>query len=145
MIYIRQININDNFNQYMKCVEDLNNASVNTANFEQMKRSLIERASNIITYVVVLDDIIVATATCIFERKIRYKQLCCHIEDVGVHPEYRKKGFGKMIMDHCIGVAKGKKCYKVKLFCSDHLLSFYAGMGFKKNNNGMEKVLIPVG
>lgn len=141
MLYIRQLNINDNFAQYMKCVEELNGSDVSIANIEQMKRAFMGRSNNIVTYVITIDNNIVATATCLFEKKIRYNQLCCHIEDVGVHPDFRKRGLGKMIIDYCVNVAKNKKCYKVKLCCADHLLNFYSGMGFKKNNNSMEKVV----
>lgn len=141
MVYIRPINVNDDFNGYMECVRDLNSPNVETCNVEQMKLGLSRRLGNIITYVVVLDEKIVATATCIFEKKIRYEKLCCHIEDVGVHPDFRKSGYGKLIVDHCVSVARTKRCYKVKLFCNDSLEPFYRGMGFKKHNNGMEKSL----
>lgn len=141
MLYIRPININDDFDRYMECVGELNSSELMLCSREQMKRALMTRPSNIITYVITVDNIIVATATCLFEKKLRYSQLCCHIEDVGVHPDHRKKGYGKMIMDYCIGVARSKQCYKVKLFCSSQLETFYSGMGFKRNNNGMEKIL----
>jgi len=141
MIYIRPINVNDDFNQYMECVKDLNNMGVETCNVEQMRNSLSRRPGNIITYVIVSNENIIATGTCIFEKKLRYDKLCCHIEDVGVHPDFRKNGYGKLIVDHCVSVARTKRCYKVKLFCDNSLESFYKGMGFKKNNNGMEKSL----
>lgn len=141
MLYIRPITINDDLNQYMKCVESLNNKDVSVCNYEQMKRVLISRHNNIVTYILTDDAKIVAAATCIFEKKIRYNQPCCHIEDVGVDPEERSKGYGKLIVDHCVREARLKNCYKVKLFCSNELVNFYSGMGFKRNNNGMEKVL----
>jgi len=142
MIYIRPININDNLVQYMGCVEDLNSSGVELASVEQIRRSLSSRPSNIITYLILDNEYIVATATCIFEKKLRYNKLCCHIEDVGVHKNYRLRGFGKLIVDHCISVAVSKKCYKVKLCCSNELEPFYRNMGFKKNNLGMEKILV---
>lgn len=142
MLHIRPININDDLQKYIECINDLNSNSVIVASNEQIKRNLIKRSNNIITYVIADNDLILATATVIIETKLRYTQPCCHIEDVGVHPEYRGKGYGKMIVNHCLGIAKSKKCYKVKLFCSDNLLNFYSGMGFKKNNNGMEKNLL---
>lgn len=133
------MDLKDDFNQYMRCVEDLNGLHMELANFEQMKRGLSCRSNNIITYVLLLDDKIVAAATVIFEKKLRYNQLCCHIEDVGVDPDYRKKGYGKMIVDHCILISKIKGCYKVKLNCSDHNIEFYNKLGFKVSNNGMEQ------
>ena len=135
------MNINDDFSRYMECVSELNGRDISVASIEQMRRGLIGRHGNIVTYVITLNDSIVATATCLFEKKLRYNQLCCHIEDVGVHPQYRNKGYGKMIVDHCLRMAKTKGCYKAKLFCSNDLMIFYTGMGFKRNNNGMEKSL----
>lgn len=96
MLYIRLININDDFNRYMECVSELNGSGMGLCNIEQMKRNLMTRGSNILTYVITLDNVIVATATVIFETKLRYKQLCCHIEDVGgVHPDFRKRDVGE--------------------------------------------------
>lgn len=139
MLYIRQIDVNDDFDRYMECVNELNGANMSLANKEQMKRNLTKRNSNIITYVITLDDKIVSTATVIFETKLRYNRLCCHIEDVGVHPDFRKKGYGKMVVDHCINIAKIKDCYKVKLCCSDKNVTFYDKFGFKVSSNGMEQ------
>lgn len=141
MIYIRPLNINDNLSEYMECVKDLNNTGVEISSVEQMKRTLLSRPGNIVTYVITVENKIVATATCIFEKKIRYNQPCCHIEDVGVNKDFRKQGLGKMIVDHCVGVAKAKQCYKIKLFCDNQLENFYNGCGFRKTNCGMEKVL----
>lgn len=140
-MYVRPLNIHDNLLDYMECVKELNNPDIEINSIEQMKRALLSRPGNIITYVVVMEDKIVAAATCIFEKKIRYQKLCCHIEDVGVNKDFRKQGLGKIIVDHCVFVAKLKKCYKVKLFCSDHLEKFYSRLGFNKTNAGMEQVL----
>lgn len=138
-MYIRQLNINDDFSQYMRCVEDLNGSYGGICNIEQMKRGFSNRSNNITTYVLVDDNKILSTATVIFEKKIRYQRLCCHIEDVGVDPDYRKKGYGKLIVEHCIMVAKAKDCYKVKLCCSDKNVTFYDKMGFVVSSNGMEQ------
>lgn len=144
MLYIRNLNVNDDFNQYMKCVEDLNGASADVCNVEEMRRNFITRPNNIVTYVITIDDKIVSTASVIFEKKLRYKRLCCHIEDVGVDRDYRKKGYGKMIVEHCILIAKTKDCYKVKLNCSDKNVKFYEKLGFICSSNGMEKVLTKI-
>lgn len=49
-----------------------------------------------------------------------------------------------MIVNHCLGVARGKKCYKVKLCCSDKNVGFYSQLGFDVSSNGMEKVLTKI-
>lgn len=139
MLNIRLININDDFNRYMECVEELNGQGMDLCNIEQMRSMLINRTKNIMTYVLTLDNLIVSTATIIFENKLRYQKPCCHIEDVGVHPDFRKKGYGKMIVDHCIMVAKSEGCYKIKLCCSDKNVVFYNKSDFKISSNGMEQ------
>lgn len=144
MLYIRPININDDFERYLECVSELNGKDMSISNTEQMKQNFMKRPGNIITYVITFDNIIVSTATIIFETKLRYIQPCCHIEDVGVHTDHRKEGYGKMIVDHCVSVARAKKCYKVKLNCSNKNMSFYSKLGFNVSSNGMEKVLTKI-
>lgn len=136
---IRPISIYDNMNEYMECVKDLNNSSNDISSIEQIAGGLSVRPDNIVTYVCICDKKIVATATCLFEKKLRYNKMCCHLEDVGVHPNYRNKGLGKLIVKYCVSIAYSKECYKIKLHCSDQLLGFYEQLGFTKINNGMEK------
>lgn len=141
MLFIRPITIYDNLNQYMECVKDLNSSGVGVSSVDQMVGWLDSRQDNIITYVCVEGKDILATATCIFERKLRYNQLCCHLEDVGVRPDKRSLGLGRLMVNHCVGVAQSKDCYKVKLHCSDSLIGFYKNLGFCQNNYGMEKII----
>ena len=123
--------------QYLECVEDLNNANVRHSRIKNAINILKSRPDNIITFMLLDENILVATATIIMEDKIRYKQKCCHIEDVAVMSAYRKKGYGKAIVEHCINYAVGENCYKVRLNCADHLIKFYSGAGFKNIDNGM--------
>lgn len=140
MFYIRPISIYDNLSEYMECVKDLNGPDVSVSNEQEMMGWLFSRPDNIVTYVCVDDNKkIVATATCLFERKLRYNQLCCHLEDVGVVQGCRSMGLGRLMVNYCVGEAKSRGCYKIKLHCSDKLLGFYEHLGFVKNNNGMEK------
>lgn len=135
---IKILEPNDNILDYIECTKELNNPGIALSTPEEIKYSLGERPLNILTFVMVLDDNrIVASATVIMEKKLRYGQLCCHIEDVGVHPEFRNKGYGKDIVDYCIKVAKSNNCYKIKLNCVDSLIKFYEKLGFELNGNHM--------
>jgi GNAT superfamily N-acetyltransferase len=127
----------DYIEQYLECVGDLNNPSVRQSRVKNAIDILKSRPDNIITFMLLDANILVATATIIMEDKIRYKQKCCHIEDVAVMSAYRKKGYGKAIVEHCINYAVGENCYKVRLNCADHLIKFYSGAGFKNIDNGM--------
>ena len=63
-------------------------------------------------------------------RKIRSYAL---IENVITHPEKRKKGYGKMVINKAIEHAKSNNCYKVMLFSSSKRKiahKFYKALGF---------------
>jgi glucosamine-phosphate N-acetyltransferase len=127
----------DNIQDYIDCIKDLNNINVPTTSIEEIVKNINERPDNIITFILVEDKRIVATSTIIMEKKLRYKQLCCHIEDVGVHPHCRGKGYGKKIVKYCIKVAQINNCYKVKLNCNDNLIQFYFKLGFVQDGKYM--------
>lgn len=129
-MFIKLFNRNDCGLDYLDCLEDLNSRSEILCSEEEVKNFLLFRPSNILTFVGIEDQKIVATATVILEQKLRYKNMCCHIEDVGVHRDYRKKGYGKKIVEHCISFAQEKKCYKIKLNCKPSLVEFYEKLGF---------------
>lgn len=134
---IKVLERSDNIAQYLECVESLNNKDILLSNVDQIKSILSIRPTNILTFIGIVDFNIVATATTIMERKLRYNQLCCHIEDVGVHPLFRKKGYGKEIVQYCVDMAKFNKCYKVKLNCKKDLVDFYVKLGFVDNEQHM--------
>lgn len=131
------LNPTDNIQDYIECTKKLNNAGVPLASIEQICDALMVRPSNVLTFVGKLGDRIVATATVIMEKKLRYNSLCCHIEDVGVHPEFRNRGYGKDIVEYCVKVARSNGCYKIKLNCNDELLGFYTKIGFVNKGNHM--------
>ena len=135
---VKILESNDNISDYMRCIEDLNDSNNGITSEEDIKNTLATRPLNVLTFVGVLaDKTIVATATVIMEKKLRYHRLCCHIEDVGVHPDFRKKGYGKTIVEYCVKVALHNNCYKIKLNCADHLVKFYGDLGFEMNGNHM--------
>lgn len=135
---IKILETSDNISDYLKCIESLNNSTGDVASEEDIKKFLATRPLNILTFVVVNDDNrIVATSTVIMEKKLRYHRLCCHIEDVGVHPDFRKQGYGKLIVNFCVKVAMNNNCYKIKLNCADNLVKFYEALGFEMNGNHM--------
>ncbi|AYV82182.1 MAG: acetyltransferase GNAT family protein [Homavirus sp.] len=76
---------------------------------------------------------IVATGSIFIEHKfIRNLSSVAHIEDVVVDPEYRGHNLGKSIVNHLIGIAIDKGCYKVILDCSDNNIVFYEKCGFAR-------------
>lgn len=89
-------------------------------------------------WVIEKDDKIIASATILFEYKFIFNCCClAHIEDVIVDENYRKQGFGKMIIKHLIEIAEKNNCYKISLDCSDDNIRFYELCGFSKRGNQM--------
>lgn len=135
---IKILEATDNILDYIECTKELNNPGVELSSVEEIKETIQLRPSNTLTFVAInADNRIVATATIIVEKKLRYRRLCCHIEDVGVHPNFRNKGYGALIVNYCIDVAKKNNCYKIKLNCADGLVKFYGKLGFDLNGNHM--------
>jgi glucosamine-phosphate N-acetyltransferase len=83
-------------------------------------------------YVAYTNNKIVGTITLLVEPKIIHNAgKVGHIEDVVVHTKYRKRGIGKLLIDHVKTVAKEKECYKIILDCDEHNIGFYEKSGFK--------------
>jgi GNAT superfamily N-acetyltransferase len=58
------------------------------------------------------------------------------IENVVTHPDYRRRGLGKAVLQHALYVAWEANCYKVMLLTGSkqpEVLQFYEEAGFKRN------------
>ncbi|GAH34488.1 unnamed protein product, partial [marine sediment metagenome] len=77
-------------------------------------------------------EIIIGCVTILIEDKIIHNGgKVGHIEDVVVSNDYRGKGIGKIIINHCVALAKESGCYKVILDCNEENTKFYEKCGFK--------------
>ena len=54
------------------------------------------------------------------------------IERVAVLPAYRKRGFGKKLMETAIGLVRDRQIPEVKLNAQVHARSFYEKLGFQQ-------------
>ena len=72
---------------------------------------------------------VVGYGSIFIERKIRGGKKG-HIEDIAVHPDFRKKGIGKLLINALYQIAQEEKCYKVSLVCKEGNLSFYQKCDF---------------
>jgi len=78
-------------------------------------------------------EIIVGCSTILIENKIIHEGgKVGHIEDVVIHNKYRKRGIGKLLVDHCVKVGKKMGCYKIILDCDRNNTGFYEKCGFKQ-------------
>lgn len=126
-----------NIEDYFECVEELMNAGDKSSMKELGDKLLTLHKDRYEVYVYLIDNKIVATTAILYEYKLRYKQPKAYIEDVAVHKQYRGRGLGKKMVEHCVKVAKEKNCYKIVLSCNDDLVDFYRGLGFEKDINFM--------
>ena len=72
---------------------------------------------------------VVGYGSIFIERKIRGGKMG-HIEDIAVHPDFKNKGIGRIIIDALFQISQKEKCYKVSLACKEHNLSFYQKCDF---------------
>ncbi|WP_320201254.1 GNAT family N-acetyltransferase [Agrobacterium sp. rho-13.3] len=64
------------------------------------------------------------------------------IENVVTHSEFRKRGFGKRVLQSATDAAWDAGCYKVMLMTGSRnpeTLNFYMGAGFEQSKTGFQK------
>lgn len=85
-------------------------------------------------------DKIIASGTIFIEKKFIHELgYVGHIEDIVVDNKYRRKGFGKEIVESLVEFSKNIGCYKVILDCSESNEKFYENCGFKKKGSEMSR------
>lgn len=92
----------------------------------------------ILTYVAMLEDRVVGTASLIIEPKfINSGGVVGHIEDVAVHQAYQQHGVGGRLIRHLLDVSRERGCYKVILDCAEEVIPFYEKLGFRRWEQAM--------
>lgn len=102
--------------------------------FEEQYERVLQQSGD--TFVMEVDGKIVATAKALYEHKFHHP-LMGHIEDVAVLPEYRKHGYGVLVVEHAIKSCWERGCYKVALCCREDLEPFYSKNGLVKRGISM--------
>lgn len=104
---------------------------------EQWDRYLGQIAQNPLhkVFVAEYDKEVIGTVTCIITpRLIHEAGYVAHIEDVATSEQYKGKGIGTLLMEHCIMYAKNMKAYKMILDCEKDLIPFYKKFLLKPND-----------
>lgn len=95
---------------------------------------------NIEIYIAKDSNKTIASGTLLIEQKfIHNGGKVAHIEDIIVHPDYRGRGIGKLLIEHLLFEADKKNCYKTILDCDESVSGFYEKFSFKKSSLQMRK------
>ena len=86
----------------------------------------------------VIDNKIVTYGSIIIENKI-HGSTSGHIEDIVVDKDFRGQNIGVKLINELVKIGELNKCYRITLFCKDHLVDFYSKNGFAVNNLAMKK------
>lgn len=86
--------------------------------------------------IIVLEDEnekLIGTGTVLIEEKLTYGGCKMgHIENILIHENYRKKGYGEQIVNKLLDLCNNKQCYRVDINCTSELENFYKKNGFNK-------------
>lgn len=117
-IKIRQLELSDYKKKYIDLLNQLKPMSGCTYEcFENILNSINKNPHHFV-FVIERDGIIVGTITLLIEPKLLYKgKSLGHIEDFVIHKEYRKKRYGKQLIEFCKKYGQSRGCHKVGL-CS---------------------------
>jgi glucosamine-phosphate N-acetyltransferase len=92
----------------------------------------------VLTYVALMDDKVVGTASVFIEPKFIHEGgVVGHIEDVSINADYQKHGIGRALVEHLLSVCRTHNCYKVILDCAESVIPFYERIGFHRWERAM--------
>jgi glucosamine-phosphate N-acetyltransferase len=130
---------NGDYEKFIYLIRDFRETAFSEAEFIHTLHNIQKNAD---IWVIEIDGCLIATATIIYEHKFIFNTcILAHIEDVCVKKEYRRKGFGQLIVKHLITEASSHKCYKVTLDCADDNVPFYESCGFEKRGNQLSQLI----
>ncbi|MFX1494463.1 MAG: GNAT family N-acetyltransferase [Promethearchaeota archaeon] len=69
-----------------------------------------------------------------------------YVHHLAIHPEYQKRGYGKLIMDELIERLKKKRVHKIHLFIEKHnedVIAFYKKLGWEIRKDLVMMSFIP--
>ncbi len=137
-IIIRTLDIND-YKKYFNLINDFRETNFSEEDF---KNVITNKCTNMFIYVIEENNELIATGTLIIEQKFIFNcAKLAHIEDICVKKEFRRKGYGKIIVNKLIEEAKKLNCYKITLTCSEYNSDFYKVSGFEVRGVQMSQLL----
>ena len=134
---IRNIQINDFNKNYLNLLNQLSKTKFNFDEFEKYVNNLND---NHHIRVIEINNRIIATGTLFIESKLIHNiNKVGHIEDIIIDKNHRGKGYGMLIINNLIDIAKKNNCYKVILNCNNNLRKFYEKCGLEYKGCQMAK------
>ena len=131
--------IKEDLDRVFKILNQLKELNIESIDKESAWNSFNENKSTK-SIVGVLENEIVAYGSIVIENKIR-GEVAGHIEDIVVDKNYRGRFIGENLIKELINIGKKNKCYRITLFCKEHLKNFYSRQGFEKSSINMKKYL----
>ncbi len=145
---VRALNAADFDRGFLKLLSQLTSVG-DISRTDFLKRFRAMKESNGTYYVTVIEDedkgVIIGAATLVVEKKFIHD--CATrgiIEEVVVSDEYRGRQLGKVIVATLVQLAKHLGCYKITLNCTDTMIRFYTGLGFKAEPGNANFLMIRV-
>jgi GNAT superfamily N-acetyltransferase len=90
-------------------------------------------------------DVVVGVCQLIVFRHLQAKgRLCAEIESVHVHPDWRRRGVGRVLMSAAVARARALGCFRVQLTSNrarPDAHRFYAALGFEASHLGFKLML----
>ena len=137
-IEIRQLQEDDLGSGFLESLDSLRKTSDMSQEKAKEVFNKIEKNSNHVILVAVLDNRVVGSTTLLIEPKfIHDGGLVGHIEDVVVSRDNQNQGIGKKLILAALEFAKKAGCYKTILDCTDDVKPFYEKIGFKVHSKSM--------
>lgn len=86
-------------------------------------------------FVAIHDSKLVGLVSAMLVPKLNHTKLELYIPDLIVSFDHRRAGIGKSLINHCIMMAKKKKCFRIRLESGNKRIAahkFYDSLGFEQ-------------
>lgn len=139
---IRPLEVTDYDKHYLALLNQLRPVeSYELSSFERVYKDYQDNNQHYI-FVIEEENRIVGTITVLLETKFIYEgRKLAHIEDLVVHEDHRKKGYGGKLVDYCVDFCKKQGCKKIALCSRKTAEEFYNKKGFDVIGNYFAKYL----
>ncbi len=117
---------------FLNCLREISPIELSLEEAKDIYRQRLCGTST--TYIALIEDSIVGTASIAFEKKfIHGGGVVAYIEDVAVTTNHKGNGIGTALIEYLVKLSRKRSCYKVILNCQPNLIPFYTHCGFHQS------------